>query len=222
MKKRLLVVGGHGSGEIAMSIFEAANEVSNEWILEGFLSDVGAPGEMLGRHPIVGGTDEVEDYVERGFHIHYTLHLNAKKKSVRVAKFRGLRIPLEAHASAIHPLAHLEPSTELGPGIIASPFSATSFGVRVGGFVHLYTSGFVGHDTSVGDYSTVAAYSVLGARVTVGEGGHIGLSSCTREDVRIGEYGIIGMGAVVLRDVAPFEIVAGNPAKVIGQVDRPD
>ena len=205
-----------------MSIFEAANEVSDEWVLEGFLSDVGSPGAVLGRHPIVGGTDEVEDYVERGFHIHYTLHLNAKNKSDRVAKLRGLRIPLEAHASAIHPLAHLEPSTELGPGIIASPFSATSFGVHVGGFVHLYTSGFIGHDSSVGDYSTVAACSVLGARVIVGEGAHIGLNSCIREDVRIGEYAIIGMGAVVLHDVAPFDIVAGNPAQVIGQIHRPD
>ena len=56
----------------------------------------------------------------------------------------------------------------------------------------------------------------------VGEGAHIGLNSCIREDVRIGEYAIIGMGAVVLHDVAPFDIVAGNPAQVIGQIHRPD
>ena len=31
MKKRLLIVGGHGSGEITMSIFEDINVITNEW-----------------------------------------------------------------------------------------------------------------------------------------------------------------------------------------------
>ena len=220
MKQRLVVVGGRGSGEIAMSMFEAANEVDEAWVLEGFLSDIGDPGDLLGRHPIVGGTDEVEDFVQRGYHIHYALHLNAKQKSVRVEKLRSLRIPPEAHASAIHPLAHLDPSTDVGIGIIACPFAATSAGAQIGSFVHVYTGGFVGHDASVGDYATVAAQSIVGGRVEMGEGVHLGLNSSIREDVRIGEYAIIGMGSVVLHEVAPFEIVAGNPARVIGEVER--
>ncbi len=35
--------------------------------------------------------------------------------------------------------------------------------------------------------------------------------------VRIGEGAIVGAGAVVVHDVAPWKIVAGNPAKVIGE-----
>jgi acetyltransferase-like isoleucine patch superfamily enzyme len=42
-----------------------------------------------------------------------------------------------------------------------------------------------------------------------------------REDVGLGEYAVIGMGAVVLDDVAPFEIVGGNPARVLGRLDGP-
>ena len=220
MKPPLVVVGGRGSGEIAMAVFEAANEAREQWQIAGFLSDVCPPGESLGRHPVLGGTSEVEDFAARGYLIHYTLHLNAKKKWERVQKLRGLRLPPEAHASAVHPRAHLEPSTELGPGVVVCAQAATSFGVRLGGFIHLYTSSFVGHDTAVADYATLAAHSVLGARVRAGEGCHVGLNCSVREDVSLGEYSVVGMGAVVLGDVAPFAIVGGNPARVLGQIER--
>jgi sugar O-acyltransferase (sialic acid O-acetyltransferase NeuD family) len=220
LKPPLVVVGGRGSGEIAMAVFEAANEVRAQWTIAGFLTDILPPGERLGKHPVLGATDEVEDYAARGYSIHYTLHLNAKKKWERVEKLRGLRIPPEAHASAVHPRAHLEPSTQMGPGVVVCAQAATSFGVRLGGFIHLYTNSFVGHDTDVADYATLAAHSVLGARIRAGEGCHVGLNCTVREDVTLGEYSIIGMGAVVLGDVAPFDIVGGNPARVIGHLDR--
>jgi len=216
-----VIVGGRGSGEIAMAVFEAANEVREQWQIAGFLSDVCPPGERLGKHPVLGGTAEAEGFVARGFLIHYTLHLNAKKKQERVERLRSLRLPLEAHASAVHPRAHLEPSTEVGPGVLVCAQAATSFGVRLGGFIHMYTNSFAGHDTTVADYATLAAHSVLGARVRAGEGCHVGLNSSVREDVRLGEYSIVGMGAVVLGDVGPFEIVGGNPARPLGRVDRP-
>jgi acetyltransferase-like isoleucine patch superfamily enzyme len=37
--------------------------------------------------------------------------------------------------------------------------------------------------------------------------------------VRIGKAAVVGSGAVVTRDVPPFTIVGGNPAKKIGEVD---
>ena len=50
MKKRLLIVGGHGSGEITMSIFEDINVITNEWDIAGYLTDIREPGQKLGKH----------------------------------------------------------------------------------------------------------------------------------------------------------------------------
>ena len=218
MKKRLLVVGGHGSGEIAMSVFDEVNRVTNEWQIEGFLTDILKPGEMLGRFPVKGGSNELSDWVRKGYYIHYALHLNAKSKRQRVNDFEKLGIPLEANATAVHPRAYLDPSTEIGHGVLICAQAATSFGPRIGNFVHLYTNSFVGHDTTIKDYSTVAAHAVIGARIIAEKGCHIGLNSCIREDVRIGEYAIVGMGSVVTKDVAPTTIVGGSPATFLKNI----
>lgn len=218
MKKRLLVIGGQGSGEIAMSVFEAANEVSKEWIIEGYLNDIRMPGEKLGKHKVVGGSEQIMDFVNKGYHIHYTLHFNAKNKYERVTKFKKLNIPIEANASAVHPLAYLNPSTKVGFGVIFLPFSATSFGAHIGNFIHVYTNGFIGHDSIIDDFSTITAHSIVGGRVQINEGAHIGLNSSIKEDISIGKYAIIGMGAVVTKDVPDKAIVVGNPAKILSKI----
>ena len=38
--------------------------------------------------------------------------------------------------------------------------------------------------------------------------------------VTIGEYALIGSGAVVSKDVPPHALVVGNPAKIVGWVDK--
>lgn len=38
--------------------------------------------------------------------------------------------------------------------------------------------------------------------------------------VTIGEYAIIGAGAVVTKNVPPYSLVIGNPARIVGKVDK--
>ena len=38
--------------------------------------------------------------------------------------------------------------------------------------------------------------------------------------VKIGEYALVGAGAVVTKDVLPYALVVGNPARIIGSVDK--
>ena len=56
---------------------------------------------------------------------------------------------------------------------------------------------------------------VESAPIKIGAGAWIGARSIILKGVTIGEGAIVGMGSTVTRDVAPFTIVAGNPARVI-------
>jgi len=46
----------------------------------------------------------------------------------------------------------------------------------------------------------------------------IGFNSIVLKGVTVGEGAIIGAGAVVTKDVEPWTIVAGNPAKIIREI----
>ncbi|RKQ15976.1 acyltransferase [Ureibacillus endophyticus] len=52
-------------------------------------------------------------------------------------------------------------------------------------------------------------------KVTIGENVWIGANVSIAPGVTIGEGAVIAMGAVVTKDVPPFAVVGGNPAKVI-------
>jgi acetyltransferase-like isoleucine patch superfamily enzyme len=52
----------------------------------------------------------------------------------------------------------------------------------------------------------------------VGRGAGIGSGSTIMCGITIGEGAIVGAGAVVTKDVKPFTVVAGNPAKYIRDV----
>jgi acetyltransferase-like isoleucine patch superfamily enzyme len=55
---------------------------------------------------------------------------------------------------------------------------------------------------------------------TVGRGASIGANATILPEIHIGERAMVGAGAVVTRSVPAHAIVAGNPAQVIGDVDR--
>ncbi len=56
--------------------------------------------------------------------------------------------------------------------------------------------------------------------IIVGDNVWLGWGAKVRGRVTVGDFAVVGMGAVVVKDVEPFHIVVGNPARDIGL--RPD
>ena len=60
------------------------------------------------------------------------------------------------------------------------------------------------------------------APVVIGDKVWIGFNATILKGVTIGEGAVVAACSVVTRDVAPYSLVAGNPARVIRQLDRVD
>jgi acetyltransferase-like isoleucine patch superfamily enzyme len=56
--------------------------------------------------------------------------------------------------------------------------------------------------------------------VRIGRNVWIGFEACILPGVTIGEGAVIGARAVVVDHVAPFTVVAGNPARLVRVLDR--
>lgn len=103
--------------------------------------------------------------------------------------------------------------TEVGP------FTSIANRVTIGGAMHpmhfVSTSPvFLSHRDSVRTKLSRHRYlpvftTRIGADVWIGEGVYI------KAGVTVGAGAVIGMGSVVTRDIAPYAIVGGNPARLI-------
>lgn len=58
------------------------------------------------------------------------------------------------------------------------------------------------------------------SQTLVGCGASIGANSTIVAGITIGEYALIGAGSVVTKDVEPYSLVYGNPARPRGTVDK--
>jgi UDP-2-acetamido-3-amino-2,3-dideoxy-glucuronate N-acetyltransferase len=70
--------------------------------------------------------------------------------------------------------------------------------------------------TADGSLQTDADWQVIETRVKAGAS--IGTNATILAGITIGEGAIVGAGAVVTKDVAPYTIVAGVPARIVRRV----
>ena len=57
-------------------------------------------------------------------------------------------------------------------------------------------------------------------KTTLKKGCSIGANATIVCGVTIGEYSLVGAGSVVTKDVPPYSLVYGNPARIHGKVDK--
>jgi len=86
-----------------------------------------------------------------------------------------------------------------------------------------------GHDVSIGPDATILTlghdprspgFADSGGDVTIGDYVWIGYGSIILPGIRIGDGAVVGAGAVVTKNVEPYSVVAGNPARKIGERSR--
>ncbi len=72
------------------------------------------------------------------------------------------------------------------------------------------------HNFHSEEYAPYGKEDIL-KKVSIGEGVWIGINATICPGVKIGEGAVIAMGSVVTKDVKPYTIVGGNPAKTLGE-----
>jgi sugar O-acyltransferase (sialic acid O-acetyltransferase NeuD family) len=99
-------------------------------------------------------------------------------------------------------------------------------GVVIGGKASVGCFGVVnraasmGHHTAVGDFAHIGPGATVAGQVTIGKGAFIGAGAVVLPGLIVGEGAVVGAGAVVTKEVAPFTVVVGSPARVLKTVEE--
>lgn len=98
-------------------------------------------------------------------------------------------------------------------------FTSIANGVIIGGGMHpmewvgMSPVFYEGRDSIKAKFSKFKRDDVK--KTIIGHDVWIGNNCLIKQGVKIGSGAVIGMGSVVTKDVRPYTIVAGNPAKII-------
>jgi len=79
----------------------------------------------------------------------------------------------------------------------------------------------LGRNVTLRQNTTIGNKYIGGESPTIGSGVDVGANSVILGGVRIGDGAVVGAGSVVVHDVPPGAVVAGNPAHVVRQQNRP-
>jgi UDP-2-acetamido-3-amino-2,3-dideoxy-glucuronate N-acetyltransferase len=112
---------------------------------------------------------------------------------------------------------YIDTNVEIGDNCKIQNFASIYQGVKIGNDV------FIGpHVCFTNDvYPRSAIWNEERLEKTlVKDGASIGANATIIAGVTIGKYAMIGAGSVVTKDVPDFSLVVGNPARVVGTVDK--
>lgn len=209
---KVLIFGGIGAAStIAMAIVDAVNNGFSDLEFLGYINDKDGLSDIDG-YPIIGGYNDVPRLIKEGYLFINTVYKIDGQVS-RTLLFESLKIPDNQLATFVHPKAYVAPNVELGPGCVVLPNATVSSGVKMGRCVRVMTGAMIGHDCIISDHAFFAANSCVGSHIQFGVGTYSGLNCTIGGKLSINNYSVVGMGSVVTKDVLPFSIVAGNPAK---------
>lgn len=129
------------------------------------------------------------------------------------------------HFSHIMPNCTLGEKCNVGQNVVISPEVVLGNNVKIQNNVSIYTGVTCEDDVFLGP--SMVFTNIINPRsavirrdqyvtTVVKKGASIGANATIVCGFDIGEYSFIGAGAVVTKEVLPFELVVGNPAKHIG------
>lgn len=133
------------------------------------------------------------------------------------------------HFSHIMKDCRIGENCNLGQNVVVSPGVVLGNNVKVQNNVSIYTGVECENDVFLGP--SMVFTNVVNPRSTVSrkdefrktlvkKGASIGANSTIVCGNNIGEFALVGAGAVITRDVKPFALVVGNPARQIGWISE--
>jgi sugar O-acyltransferase (sialic acid O-acetyltransferase NeuD family) len=207
--ERIIIIGSGGHAKVIIDIVKAANLHQ----LIGLIDPFRKPGEATLGLPVLGCEEDlpllVSEHQIDGIIIGIGDNFLRAEISSRVSKI----LPGMQFIKAIHPDASIGIDVEIGDGTVIMAGARINPCCRIGRFCILNTNSSLDHDSTMENYSSLAPQSSTGGNCRIGTCAAVSIGAAISHGITIGEHTVIGAGATVIRDVAPYRVAFGVPAK---------
>jgi sugar O-acyltransferase (sialic acid O-acetyltransferase NeuD family) len=214
MKNRVAIIG---SGDLAEQIAYHAEQDGGMEII-GFFDDFLEQGAIITKttkaYKILGGVEAIVPLYKKGIFDCLLVGIGYKHLAFRKAifeRFKG-KVPF---ANFIHSSCYVDPSCQLGEGVVLFPACTLDYGVTLGDNVLLNTGCTIAHDTTIGRHTFLSPRVALAGFVTIGACCNIGINTTVIDNICIEDEVQTGGGAVVIKNLPQRGLYVGNPARFV-------
>ena len=194
--KDIVIIGAGGIGREVAWIIEEINEVNPIWNIIGFVDDNSEMwGKELNGYRVLGGLD-ILDKLESKPEVIVAI-ANCRVKKDIVSRLNGKF----DFATVIYPSVRISRFIEIGQGSIIYPGVIFTVNTKIGNHVVISGNCGIGHDTVIGDYSSVLWGSYFSGYDVVGEECFVGVGVKFIQGIKVGSGRKVEAGTVVIEDV---------------------
>jgi UDP-3-O-[3-hydroxymyristoyl] glucosamine N-acyltransferase len=215
-----MILGGKGGGTLAAQTVLALDRACGSHRLVGYLNDRLDNGTVLFGGTVNGRFDDwrqFDDDVRFAAPLHKA---GAMEENAR--RIAGLAISDARWAALVDPRAVTAEGVPIGPGSVVSANGQIGPDSSVGAHCFVRPGAIISHDVTISDFVYLGQTSVVCGYSSIGTGAHIAPGAIIRDSVEVGRFALVTLGSVVTKNVPPFAIVRGNPARVTGYINPID
>ncbi|MBR0143799.1 MAG: NeuD/PglB/VioB family sugar acetyltransferase [Clostridia bacterium] len=216
--KKIVLIGAGGFGREVASMIEVLNEIKPTYELLGFLDDGSQyhDGVVINGYPWLGNHDWIVEHKAETVCTCCIANPKIKKKIQEELTEKGVVFET---IIAYKGFGYIGPGTEIGPGCVFYGGVTISVDCKIGAGVVMNQMVNIGHDVSIGDYTTIMPFTGISGNCKVGETVNIGGHAFVVPGRKIGDGATVAAGSIVFANVKAGTTVLGNPAKRMRELE---
>jgi acetyltransferase-like isoleucine patch superfamily enzyme len=139
-------------------------------------------------------------------------------KNVRIGAYSWIQTVTEHNGKRYNPLLEIKENTQIGRFAVISANNYIQIGKNVLISERVFISDHI-HEYENINIPIIEQPASMDGSVMIGDDCWLGIGCCILPNVEIGRHSIIGSNAVVTKNIPPYSVAAGIPAKVIRKFD---
>jgi sugar O-acyltransferase (sialic acid O-acetyltransferase NeuD family) len=206
--KNLIIIGARGYGREVCGLARQCSGYNTEYIIKGFLDDKLDALDGFENYPAI--ISSVEDYEIQDNDVFVCAlgDLQWKKHYVEIILSKGGQF-----INLIHPTVVFTSNVKLGNGIIIFMYSNISNDCVLDDFVTIQGFVAIGHDSKIGKWCHINAYSFTGGYAVLEEEVCLNTRATVLPNIIVRKGATVGAASLVIKNVKENTTVFGVPAK---------